>query len=63
MSLPFLNNAIDLDPSYETDLDFWIALEGKTPRLITKGIGYAKILSIGKDSSEKQCKPKSGCSN
>ena len=28
-NLPFLNIPKDLDPSYKTDLDFWVVLEGK----------------------------------
>ena len=34
------NNPKDLDPSFKTDLDFGIVLEGKNFRLITEEIRY-----------------------
>ena len=34
-----LNNPKDVDPSYQTDLDFWDCFEMKKLRLITEEIG------------------------
>ena len=38
MSLLFLNNPKDLDPSYKMDLDFWDSFAGEKLHLVAKEI-------------------------